>query len=125
MKLTKNFNLEEFRCHDGTDVPDHLLGNVKKLASQLQILRDHLGEPIRINSGYRTPSYNKKIGGVSNSQHVQAKAADIVVKSKSPKELAAFIETLISNGTLHFGGMGVYPGFVHVDVRDEKARWNG
>jgi len=123
MNLTPNFDLTEFSCKDGTPVPGELLGNVKNLAIQLQVLRDYLSEPIHINSGYRTPAYNKKVGGKTASQHLQAKAADITVKSKTPKQLAAIIEKLISEGKLKFGGMGIYPGFVHVDIRPGKARW--
>lgn len=123
MKLTENFNREEFDCKDGSIVPDNLLPNVQKLAENLQILRNHLGESIHINSGYRTEAYNKKVGGKSASQHLQAKAADITCKSKTPKQLAAFIEKLIAKGELKFGGMGIYPGFVHVDIRTGKARW--
>lgn len=124
MKLTENFNREEFDCHDGTKVPESLMPNVKKLAEQLQILRDYLGESIHVNSGYRTVAYNsKQKGSAKNSQHLQAKAADITVKSKTPKQLAAIIEKLITAGTLKFGGMGIYPGFVHVDIRSGKARW--
>lgn len=122
-QLTENFNLPEFACNDGTPVPAELLGNVKELAKNLQVLRNALGESIRVNSGYRTPAYNKKIGGVSNSQHLQAKAADIVVKSKTPVQLAAAIESLISYGMMKQGGIGIYPGFVHYDIRGEKARW--
>ena len=123
MQLTQNFSLQEFACKDGTQVPAELLPNVQKLAAQLQILRDYLGESIHINSGYRSPEHNKKVGGKKASQHLQAKAADITVKSKTPKQLAAIIEKLISEGKLKFGGMGVYPGFVHVDIRNGKARW--
>lgn len=125
MQLTKNFNLSEFSCHDeaGTEVPSNLLLNVMLLATNLQALRDHLKEPVRINSGYRTPAYNKKIGGVKNSQHTKALAADIVVKSKTPKQLAGIIEKLIKEKKLWFGGIGLYPGFVHVDIRAKKARW--
>ena len=125
MKLTANFSLSEFKCKDGTDVPTELMPNVKKLANELQKLRDLLDEPIYINSGYRAPSYNKKIGGARNSFHVQAKAADIVVKSLSPKQLHSKIEYFISQGVLNFKGIGLYSTFVHVDVRDKKARWNG
>jgi uncharacterized protein YcbK (DUF882 family) len=123
MQLTQNFSLQEFACKDGTQVPAELLPNVQKLAAQLQILRDYLGESIHINSGYRSPEHNKKVGGKKASQHLLAKAADITVKSKTPKQLAAIIEKLISDGKLKFGGMGVYPGFVHVDIRNGKARW--
>lgn len=125
MKLTENFTRQEFDCKNGIQVPVDLLGNVQVLAQQLQILRDHLGEPIHINSGYRTPDYNASVGGKPKSQHLQAKAADITVKSKSPKQLAAYIEKLITAGTLKFGGMGLYKGFVHVDIRKNKARWVG
>lgn len=123
MNLTTNFTREEFDCKDGTKVPAELMANVTRLAEQLQILRDQLGESIHINSGYRTPAYNSKVGGKPASQHLQAKAADITCKSKSPKQLAAFIEKLIGQGVLKFGGMGIYPGFVHVDIRNGKARW--
>lgn len=123
MQLTTNFNLSEFDCRDGTPVPETLIPNALKLAEQLQILRDNLGEAVHINSAYRTEAYNKKVGGKPASQHLLAKAADITVKSKTPKQLAACIEKLISAGTLKFGGMGVYPGFVHVDIRKGYARW--
>ena len=123
MQLTTNFSLHEFACKDGTQVPDELKSNVQALAEQLQILRDYLNEPIHINSGYRTPAYNKKIGGKPNSYHMKAMAADITVKSKTPKQLASVVEKLIANGSLKIGGIGVYPGFIHVDTRKATARW--
>ena len=124
MNLTTNFKLSEFRCKDGTDVPAELLPNVQKLANELQRLRDELGLPIKINSGYRTKSYNKKIGGASNSMHVQAKAADIVVTDITPTNLYKRIEKLIEEGKINFKGVGVYDTFVHVDVRDRRSRWD-
>jgi uncharacterized protein YcbK (DUF882 family) len=123
MKLTKNFDREEFDCNDGTPVPDELMPNVIELAKNLQVLRDDISEPVRLNSGYRTPAYNKKIGGAPNSQHKKAKAADITAKSFTPKQLAARIEKLIKAGKMKQGGIGIYPGFVHYDVRGTKARW--
>ena len=99
------------------------MDNVQKLAKNLQALRDYLGEPVRLNSGYRTLSYNARIGGAKESQHCLAKAADITVKSKTPKQLAAVIEKLISERKMAQGGLGVYPGFLHYDVRGRKARW--
>jgi uncharacterized protein YcbK (DUF882 family) len=123
MQLTENFDLEEFACKDGTPVPTHLMANVRLLAYNLQVLRDYLGEPVHVNSGYRTPPYNAKVGGKKKSQHLLAKAADITVKSKTPKQLYAIIEKLISQGKMKQGGLGLYPGFVHYDVRPVKARW--
>ncbi len=123
MQLTEHFELIEFVSKDGTLIPYELMPNLTELANNLQVLRDELGEPIRINSGYRSPTYNRRIGGARDSQHVQARAADITVKSKTPRQLAAIIERLIRTGKMKQGGLGVYPGFVHYDVRGTRARW--
>ncbi len=123
MKLTKNFDLAEFNCNDGTVVPPELMPNVIELAKNLQVLRDEIKEPIRLNSGYRHKAYNKRIGGATNSQHLLAKAADITAKSYSPKQLAAVIDKLIKAGKMKQGGLGIYPGFTHYDIRGTKARW--
>lgn len=123
MQLTKNFQLSEFACRDGRQVPKEFLPNVKKLAENLQALRDEIGEPININSCYRPPDYNKKIGGAPKSQHLTASAGDITAKSYTPKQLAAVVEKLIKSGKMKQGGLGIYPGFIHYDIRNYKARW--
>ena len=123
MKLAENFSLKEFACKDGTQVPEKFLPHVIELAKNLQVLRDHIGDTLHINSGYRTEAYNKKVGGKSASQHLVAKAADLTTKSKTPKQLAAIIEKLIAEGKMKQGGIGLYPGFVHYDIRGIKARW--
>ncbi len=123
MKLTNNFNLSEFKCHDGTDVPEHLLPNVMELAKNLQVLRNHFGKPIHINSAYRTVDYNKKIGGATKSQHLIGKAADIRINGIAPKEVADAIEQLISEGKMKQGGLGRYNSFTHYDIRGVRSRW--
>jgi len=124
MQLTKNFSLSEFDCKDGTKVPTQFIPNVQKLANNLQVLRDYLGVPVRITgSGYRTPSHNKKVGGAKNSQHLPAKAADINADGFTPVQLAKVIEKLIAEGKMTEGGIGIYKGFVHYDIRGTKARW--
>lgn len=122
-QLTANFHIREFKCKDGTKVPQELDDNVRLLAEQLQVLRDHIGIPIHINSAYRTESYNDKIGGSPKSQHKLAKAADIVTIKYTPKQLAAIIKKLIKEGKMKQGGVGVYPSFVHYDIRLTEARW--
>lgn len=124
MQLTKNFTRQEFDCNDGTKVPEHFMCNVRELAQNLQNLRDHLGESVMITgSGYRTPEHNKKVGGAPKSQHLTASGADINVRSKTPRQLATVIEKLIRDGKMKQGGIGVYKGFVHYDIRGTKARW--
>lgn len=124
MKLTENFDSKEFGCSDGTEVPESLMDNLKLLAENLQVLRGYLDAPVSINSGYRTESYNKKIGGAKKSQHKEAKAADIVVKGYSPNAVADAIEYLIEEGRMKEGGLGRYNSFTHYDVREGKARWD-
>jgi len=123
MRLTKNFNLSEFDCKDGSEMPSELLANVLELAENLQVLRDFVGVPIKINSSYRSLSHNANIGGSKSSQHLFAKAADIVIESKSPEQVANIIKVLISEGKMKQGGIGVYNTFTHYDIRGHKARW--
>lgn len=122
-QLTNNFHIREFKCKDGTKVPDELFDNVKLLAEQLQALRDFIGIPIHLNSAYRTEAYNVRIGGSPKSQHKLAKAADMVTSKYTPKQLAAIIKKLIKQGKMMQGGVGVYPSFVHYDIRGIEARW--
>lgn len=57
----------------------------------LQPLRDKLGKPIIITSGYRCPRLNQAVGGVKNSQHLEGKAVDIVVNGMTISALITFI----------------------------------
>ena len=125
MRLEKNFILAEFKCKDGTGVPPELLENVRKLAKNLQVLREHLGRPVRIISGYRSPKYNRRIGGARRSQHMCAKAADIKVTGMTPVEVKAVIVDLIKQGKMATGGIGLYRTFTHYDTRGWNARWYG
>lgn len=122
--LTENFSLSEFASR-GTPVPEPYLSNVKRLAENLQVLRNYLGKPIQINSAYRTLAHNTSVNGAKNSQHLVAKAADITVKGLKPNEVYCAVETLIAQGQMQQGGLGLYPTFVHYDVRDTRNRWQG
>jgi len=129
MQLTTNFNLAEFECRDGSSPPPELAPRLELLAVQLQILRDLIGAPIRIVSGYRSPEYNATLkASKPTSQHVQARAADIRADGVDVEELATICDELQESGRWIMGGLGVYPGpsgFVHVDTRGTKARWRG
>lgn len=123
-KLTKNFDLSEFECNDGSWMPDNVYNNVKRAANNLQKLRDIYKRSINITSAYRSRKYNKKIGGVSNSTHTLGLATDIQIKGIDYNKLYNHIETLIQDGLLLEGGLGLYDNFIHYDIRGKKARWN-
>lgn len=125
MQLTENFTREEFDSKDGQIVPQELLGNVRALAQNLEIIRKELGNrKIYINSGYRSFTHNLKIGGVPNSQHRLGKAADFVVQGMSPNQVYQVLERLIQQGRIKEGGLGLYDNFVHYDIRGKRSRWN-
>ena len=124
MKLTKNFSKSEFDCKCGCETPKDVLHQVQKVANQLQVLRDAIGKSITVNSAYRCEEHNKSIGGVSNSQHILGKAADIVVKGIEPSITFDLVDLLINEGEMLQGGLGNYDTFTHYDIRKNKARWD-
>jgi zinc D-Ala-D-Ala carboxypeptidase len=69
----RNFDDEQY------NPPAEIIKNLRALCINiLQPLRDALGTPLKINSGYRCPSLNKTIGVATNSQHMTGQAADVI-----------------------------------------------
>ncbi len=96
MHLTPHFKLSEF-THSNTaqklgldNTPTAAaLVNLPRTAQMLESVRAHLGVPITITSGYRSPALNRAVGGVTSSDHAQGMAADVVApKHGTPYELA-------------------------------------
>ena len=112
--VAKNFKVKEFACRDGSD--KILL--CTETVEILQAIRDYFGKPVVINSAYRTPSYNKKIGGATRSQHIAGTACDIKVSGVPPAAVASFLEKFYPKH-----GIGLYPTFVHIDSRGYKVYW--
>ncbi len=112
MKLSENFKRSEFacKCGCGFDTVD------VKLIGMLEEIRRHFGKPVTINSGARCLAYNRSIGSKDRSQHVLARAADIVVEGIDPSDV-------YKAATQFSGGVGKYETFTHVDSRGYKARW--
>ena len=121
--ISPHFHLDEFNCKDGTKVPKASVPALERLCTQvLEPLRERFG-PCTIMSGYRHQAYNKKIGGAKFSQHVydlhrNSVAADLTFARGRASEWADAAEPLLATG-----GLGRYPGFIHVDNRESKARW--
>jgi len=123
--LTKNFSFSEFNSKDGAPMPEDVKKNIRLLANELEKIRAAFKSPIKINSGYRSPAHNKAVGGVDNSYHLKGMAADFNVKGRTPRQVVAIIEEMINRGELKQGGVGLYNGWIHYDIRGTKARWNG
>ena len=82
--LSKHFKLGEMTKSNSHpevyNIPSHeAIANLKRVCGWLEILRSRAGRPILINSGYRSPQLNKKIGGVPTSNHLTGCAVDIRV----------------------------------------------
>lgn len=116
-KLSANFKVSEFVCKDGSDA----VLVAPRLVMVLQSIRGHFGTAVTVNSAYRTPQYNEKVGGAAQSQHCYGTAADIVVKGKTPAQVAAYARSIMPD----WGGVGIYDTFTHVDVRESRSDWEG
>ncbi len=119
------FKEDEFKCKCGkcklpVDCPP------EELIDILCEIRSHYNAPITINSGYRCPEHNAKVGGAKNSRHTKGDAVDFVVKGVKTQEVYDYCEKLPYANTL---GLAIkhnpdpYKGFVHLDTRGFKARW--
>lgn len=119
MQLTKNFSKAELECPCCQQIMMH-----QKLLVALQSFRDDLDRPFRINSGYRCEEHNRKIGGAKNSKHVIGCAVDISIVNWEPDDIHRLLY-LATGYEQSPTGIGVYPTFIHFDVRDENTLWAG
>ena len=113
-KVGQYFKVKEFACRDGSQVvfiDDYL-------CTILDILRNKIGKPIIITSGYRTPWWNANCDGAKYSYHMRGMAADIRVKGMSAKELANKLNEIVPDEC----GIIVYSTWVHIDTRTKKYR---
>lgn len=119
--ISKNFSYHEFEASEiareeritnvitSVEVRD----NIKTLVDfLLQPLRDAIGKPLRISSGYRCTQLNAhpRVGGSATSQHVTGEAADVWCATLTPFQIAR----VVIEEDLEFDQMILYPGFVHL-----------
>lgn len=124
---SKHLSWSELACHDGTPYPaEWRHDRAVTLAREFEAIREALGVPLLVLSAYRTPEWNRRIGGAAKSQHLQGRALDLVpVKGTTVAQLykAALARAQAPGSKLR--GLGKYRGFVHIDVRPTTrlARW--
>ncbi len=99
MKLTENFSLAEMiksetaLRYDMDNTPgEQEIAALKLLAEKvLQPVRNHFGKGVKVNSGFRHPEVNAKVGGSKTSDHCRGQAADIEIPGVANAELAQWI----------------------------------
>ena len=121
-RLSENFTLDEFTTSDTAtrlginNVPGEWeLEALRVLVKRtIQPLRDKLGVPVRVNSGYRCPELNKAVGGVPTSQHQKGEAADLSIDGKASDILEA-----LENSNIPFDQAILYrkQNFLHVSLK--------
>ena len=118
LKSTKNFDITEFACKCGCGENQIQ----QKVIDMVQKIRDRLGLPIRINSGYRCIKYNAEVNGVKGSKHTEGLAADLSCVSGS-SYLFALIADMKARGELpelDYAILYIKKNFVHVDCGGER-----
>lgn len=130
MKKIKYFSLSEFlnsatakRLGIDNTPTFEVVDNLNKLADYLDVIREKVGKPILISSGFRCPVLNKAVGGVSNSQHQKGLAADLICADmesleKAIRETGGF-DQLIKE---HRKGSKSFWYHVSVEPRNGKPR---
>jgi len=123
--MTKNFSLAELtKTNTGLPnaLPKHLEGNLRALAEKvLQPARDALGA-IEVTSCYRSPEVNRRVGGASKSQHVQAQAADLKFFGGNDVLFKWIARNLEYDQIIWEFGTDVEPAWVHVSYVEGKNR---
>lgn len=130
MRLTENFYMAEFirssmavRLGIENRIEKHqyqdVHRNIEILALRLQQVRDIIGEPIVITSGFRSPEVNKAVGGAERSDHLVGRAADITTADGDIRPLLDAIRVVRDRHGLNvFDQVIVYPNtFIHVSTR--------
>jgi hypothetical protein len=124
--INEYFKYREFDCKCGKcERPEGVPS--QELVDILTKIRKHYGQPVIINSGYRCETHNKKVGGSANSQHFKGSAVDIIVKNTPTESVWEYVLEKWGDEPLGLAikrnKANIYAGFVHIDTRGKKARW--
>ena len=121
--LTKNISRHELACSCGCgfDTMDwETLNVVQEVCDWAAERLDQDKVTLRINSACRCPKHNEAEGGSKNSQHMRARAMDIVIVGLDP----ALVHQYLTGRFVGKYGIGKYDSFTHIDTRSNgPARW--
>ena len=125
MNLSPNFTLEELTSsetaarHGLDNTPGPVaMQNLQRLANFLEEVRKVLGKPISINSAYRGPEVNAKVGGSKNSQHMISCAADIKIPGMTPD---AVCRAIIASDLQFDQLIREFDSWTHISIPNEEG----
>lgn len=132
MIITKNLTLQELinsdtakaKGIDNSPTNEHLRNLIDIANNVFQPLRDGIGKPIRISSGYRSEKLNKAVGGSKTSQHNKGQALDLVATSGfTNKDVFDYIKNNLEFDQMIWEfGTDKNPDWVHVSYVKGKNR---
>ena len=122
--IGKYFTVGELLRYDKRRIPtsNTVKENILKIVKELDKIREDWGSPIGITSGYRPPDVNRRVGGVSNSQHLTGNAVDIYPIGKNGIEFEKWLDKRWDKALGY--GQRSGRGFTHLDLRPGRIRWN-
>lgn len=116
-----NFSWAE-ATKNGSRIPVNksIVEGILKIAEAMEEIREKFDDvPIIINSWYRDPLTNRRVGGASRSRHLSGDAVDFVVTGIPPHEVNRVMEEWWGSR----GGLASASSFTHADLRGYRARW--
>jgi len=133
MNISAHFTLHEFinsptaKAKGISNSPsgEHLKNLIDLAQNILEPVRAHFNQPVKINSGYRSPELNTAIGGSATSQHCNGQAVDFEIPGVSNKEVADWItkNLVFDQCILEFWVSGdTNSGWVHVSLKKSGNR---
>ena len=115
-RAIKYFDLSEFDSPDDTDSGDNMdIHFVRKLDEAREIA----GIPFKVNSGYRTPFHNTKVGGVKDSSHIKIPCCAVDIKAEDSRTRFLIISAAIQVG---INRIGIGNNFIHLDADKTKSQ---
>jgi hypothetical protein len=128
MQLSKHLSRAEFERSDAAikhginnSMNSGQLAKAMALAINcFEPIREHLGKPIRVNSGYRSPAVNKRIGGALTSQHSLGEAIDLDLHDRDLFEW--IIDNVVYDQLIYEAGNDTEAAWFHISYREGRNR---